>query len=82
MSVFPSALQTDVDNTTEEPADDMGEGDSQNSYKDSAMSSVIDFDPDDTMVSQQTAATEVTQPLRSRISQVSQRYIQRSHGTC
>ena len=55
----------------DEPAEEMGEGDSQNSYKDSAVSSVIDFDPDDTMVSQQTAATEVTQPLRSRISQVS-----------
>ena len=51
----------------------MGDGDSQNSYKDSAVSSVLDFDPDDTMVSQQTAATEVTEPLRSRISEVSQR---------
>ncbi len=66
----------------EEPAEEMGEGDSQNSYKDSAVSSVIDFDPDDTMVSQQTAATEVTQPLRSRISQVSQQCFQRSHGFC
>ena len=60
-----------AERTTEELAEEMGEGDSQNSYKDSAMSSVVDFDPDDTMVSQQTAATEVTQPLRSRISQVS-----------
>lgn len=70
MSVYPSAPHIiQVDNVTEEPAEEMGEGDSQNSYKDSAMSSVIDFDPDDTMISQQTAATEVTQPLRSRISQ-------------
>ncbi|KAL9073613.1 MAG: hypothetical protein Q9161_002855 [Pseudevernia consocians] len=68
MSLYPYVQQTQ-DNSMEEPAEEMGEGDSQNSYKDSAMSSVIDFDPDDTMVSQQTAATEVTQPLRSRISQ-------------
>lgn len=75
MSVYPSAPHIiQVDNVTEEPAEEMGEGDSQNSYKDSAMSSVIDFDPDDTMISQQTAATEVTQPLRSRISQVSHQY--------
>ena len=73
MSVFPSAPPIQIEDTTEEQAEDVGDGDSQNSYKDSAMSSVIDFDPDDTMVSQQTAATEVTQPLRSRISQVSQR---------
>lgn len=71
MSIHPSAPQIHVDDTMEEPPEEMGEGDSQNSYKDSAMSSVIDFDPDDSMVSQQTAATEVTQPLRSRISQVS-----------
>lgn len=69
MSIHPSAPQIHVDDTMEEPPEEMGEGDSQNSYKDSAMSSVIDFDPDDSMVSQQTAATEVTQPLRSRISQ-------------
>ena len=50
-------------------ADEMDEGDSQNSYKDS-MSSLIDFDPDETMTSQQTAATEMTQPLQSRVSQV------------
>ena len=79
MSVYPSAPHTD---TMEEPAEEMGEGDSQNSYKDSAMSSVIDFDPDDTMVSQQTAATEVTQPLRSRISQVSQQCVQGSQRIC
>ena len=72
MSIYPSAPHIQVDNNAEEQAEEMGEGDSQNSYKDSAMSSVVDFDPDDTMVSQQTAATEVTQPLRSRISQVSQ----------
>ena len=66
----------------EEPVEEMGEGDSQNSYKDSAMSSVIDFDADDTMVSQQTAATEVTQSLRSRISQVSQQRIQGIHRIC
>ena len=81
MSLYPSVPQTQ-DNSMEEPAEEMGEGDSQNSYKDSAMSSVIDFDPDDTMVSQQTAATEVTQPLRSRISQVSQQYLQCSHRFC
>ena len=72
MSIHPSAPPIQTEDTTEEQAEDMGDGDSQNSYKDSAMSSVIDFDPDDTMVSQQTAATEVTEPLRSRISQVSQ----------
>ena len=78
MSVYPSATHVQPEKITEEPAEEMGEGDSQNSYKDSAMSSVVDFDPDDTMVSQQTAATEVTQPLRSRISQVSH-YLHRSH---
>lgn len=79
MSIYPSAPPIQFDNNAEEQAEEMGEGDSQNSYKDSAMSSVVDFDPDDTMVSQQTAATEVTQPLRSRISQVSQRCLQLSH---
>ena len=79
MSVYPSATHMQAESIAEEPADEMGEGDSQNSYKDSAMSSVVDFDPDDTMVSQQTAATEVTQPLRSRISQVSQHCLHRSH---
>ena len=82
MSVYPSAPHREVENTMKEPAEEMGEGDSQNSYKDSAMSSVIDFDPDDTMVSQQTAATEVTQPLRSRISQVSQQCVQGSYRLC
>lgn len=82
MSVYSSAPHTEVENTMEEPAEELGEGDSQNSYKDSAMSSVIDFDADDTMVSQQTAATEVTQPLRSRISQVSQQCVQGSHRLC
>lgn len=82
MSVYPSAPHIQVDNTVEEQAEEMGEGDSQNSYKDSAVSSVIDFDPDDSMVSQQTAATEVTQPLRSRISQVSQQCHQRCHRFC
>lgn len=82
MSVYPSAPHIQVDSTTEEPAEEMGEGDSQNSYKDSAMSSVTDFDPDDTMMSQQTAATEVTQPSRSRISQVSPHCVQRSHSFC
>ena len=82
MSVYPTVSHTQTEDIMEEPAEEMGEGDSQNSYKDSAMSSVIDFDPDDTMVSQQTAATEVTQPLRSRISQVSQQCLQRSHGYC
>ena len=82
MSDYPSAPHREVENTMEEPAEEMGEGDSQNSYKDSAMSSVIDFDPDDTMVSQQTAATEVTQPLRSRISQVNQQCVRGSHRLC
>ena len=72
MSIHPSAPPIQIEDTTEEQVEEMGDGDSQNSYKDSAVSSVIDFDPDDTMVSQQTAATEVTEPLRSRISQVSQ----------
>ena len=78
MSVYPSATHMQAENITEEAAEEMAEGDSQNSYKDSAMSSVVDFDPDDTMVSQQTAATELTQPLRSRISQVSH-CLHRSH---
>ena len=82
MSVSPSAPPTQVEDTAEEPGDEMGEGDSQNSYKDSAMSSVVDFDLDDTMVSQQTAATEVTQPLRSRISQVSPKSLQSNHRFC
>ena len=72
MSIHPPAPPIQIEDTTEEQADEMGDGDSQNSYKDSAVSSVVDFDPDDTMVSQQTAATEVTEPVRSRISQVSQ----------
>ena len=69
--MYPSAPHVRVETPTEDPAEEVGDGDSQNSYRDSAMSSVIDFDPDDTMVSQQTLATEVTQPLRSSISQVS-----------
>lgn len=52
-----------------EPAEELEEGASQQSYKDS-VSSVADFDPDDTMESQQTAATEVTQPVQSRASLV------------
>lgn len=32
----------------------------------------MDFDADDTMVSQQTAATEVSQPVQSRARQVSE----------
>ncbi|KAL6713358.1 hypothetical protein ACLMJK_008823 [Lecanora helva] len=47
-----------------EPLDEVGDGDSQNSY-----TSAADFDPDETMVSQQTAATELSQPLQSRASQ-------------
>lgn len=83
MSVYPSAPHPEVEDTMEEPVvEEMGEGDSQNSYKDSAMSSVVDFDADDTMVSQQTAATEVTQPLRSRISQVSQQCIRGALRIC
>ena len=34
------------------------------------MSSRLDFDPDETMASQQTAATELTQPSPSMISRV------------
>ena len=49
--------------------DESEEGDSQISYKDS-MSSRLDFDPDETMASQQTAATELTQPSPSMISRV------------
>ncbi|MCJ1460879.1 hypothetical protein MMC28_011261 [Mycoblastus sanguinarius] len=49
-----------------EVLEEMGEGDSPNSYKDS-MSSLVDFDPDETMASQQTTATELTQPLQSRV---------------
>ena len=48
-----------------EAREDVGDGDSQNSFLSNA-----DFDPDDTMASQQTAATEVTQPPQSRTSQV------------
>lgn len=47
--------------------DESEEGDSQISYKDS-MSSRLDFDPDETIASQQTAATELTQPSPSMIS--------------
>lgn len=54
---------------TTETAEEFGDADSQNSYKDS-MSSLIDFDPDETMASQQTAATELTQSLPSRVRQV------------
>ena len=50
--------------------DESEEEDSQISYKDS-MSSRLDFDPDETMASQQTAATELTQPSPSMISRVS-----------
>ena len=49
--------------------DESEEEDSQLSYKDS-MSSRLDFDPDETMASQQTAATELTQPSPSMISRV------------
>ena len=45
------------------------EEDSQVSCKDTA-SSFNDFDPDESMDSQQTDATEVTQPIRPTISQV------------
>ena len=57
---------------TAEPTEELGEGDSQHSYKDS-MSSLIEFDPDETLASQQTAATELTQPSPSRVSRVSKR---------
>lgn len=82
MSVHPSAPPIQVEDTVEEQEEEMGEGDSQKSCKDSAVSSVIDFDPDDTMVSQQTAATEVTEPLRSTISQVSQQCLQLTCKFC
>ncbi|KAK3175979.1 hypothetical protein OEA41_007301 [Lepraria neglecta] len=57
---------------TAEPTEELGEGDSQHSYKD-FMSSLIDFDPDETLTSQQTAATELTQPSPSRVGRVSKR---------
>ena len=44
--------------------------DSQNSFKDS-ISSFVESDPDETIASQQTAATELTQPLPSRAQHVS-----------
>jgi len=46
-------------------SEEVEEGDSQNSCN-----SFLDLDPDDTMVSQQTAATEMTQPTQSRARQV------------
>ena len=49
-----------------EIVEEVEDGDSQNSFI-----SNTDFDPDETAASQQTAATEVTQPLQSRASQVS-----------
>jgi len=46
------------------------EGDSQDSLKDSTIS-FTDFDPmDDTIASQQTAATETSQPSQSAVSMV------------
>lgn len=48
------------------PVEELADGDSQNSYI-----SNTDFDPDDTYGSQQTAATELTQPLQSNASQAS-----------
>lgn len=82
MSVYPSVPPIQVEDTAEEQGEELGEGDSQNSCRDSAVSSVIDFDPDDTMASQQTAATEVTQPLRSTISQVSKQFLQLTCDFC
>lgn len=55
-----------------ETVEEFGDSDSQISYKDS-MSSLIDFDPDETMASQQTAATDVTQPSPLRVRQVSKK---------
>ncbi len=60
----PSIVQPVIANPAAE-AEEVEEADSQNSSN-----SIIDFDPDDTIVSQQTAATELTQSLQSRASQV------------
>ena len=42
----------------------------QPSNQASTASSVLDYDPDDTMETQQTTATEVTDSVQSRVSQV------------
>jgi len=52
-----------------EPSETLDDGDSQTTHKGS-QSSTMDFDADETTDSQQTAATEVTQPLRSAASHV------------
>jgi len=52
-----------------EPSEASDDSDSQTTHKGS-QSSTMDFDADETTDSQQTAATEVTQPLRSAASQV------------
>lgn len=70
--VLPPASDDAPMGRATERGEEFGDADSQNSYKDS-MSSLIDFDPDETMASQQTAATEVTMPLPSRVRQVSLR---------
>ena len=67
MKARPAISASDVGSTGR--LDEMEERGSQISYKDS-MSSELDFDPDETMASQQTAATELTQPLPSVISRV------------
>lgn len=65
----PTTASSHMDEVMEEEEGDVA---SQNSCKDST-SSIGDFDPDDTMTSQQTVATELTQPVPSRVSQVSLR---------
>lgn len=55
-------------------SEELEEGDSQDTFKDSVLS-VTDTDPmEDTMASQHTASTEVSQPDRSAASVVSKRW--------
>lgn len=55
---------------TTQPRQDVEEGDSQETFKDSVLSGT-DIDPmEDTMASQQTAATEISQVDRSTASLV------------
>ena len=63
----PAIYASDIDSTGR--LDEVEEGDSQNSYRDS-ISSGLDFDPDETMASQQTVDTELTQSSPSMISRV------------
>ena len=55
--IIPNAAVTHT-----EPVEEVEDEDSQQSC--------TEIDPDDTLVSQQTAATELTEPVQSRVSQV------------